>query len=334
MQGKKFPPDTAGGKIITSFPRALLGETIGNVERMLIEKAKTFDTLDYVYVVDADNMLHGVVSVKEILGNARKEAKVEEVMKRDLVVVHPLTKQERIVYRAILHNIKAVPVVDEKRCLLGIVPYDTILRIFNEEVHEDVFKFGGIFHKVGKEFTTVQSPASVMIKRRLPWLVVGVLGGAVTASIVSGFEDVLSTLISLAAFAPVLAYLSDAVGTQSETLAVRSMALDPKVSLRGYIIREIKVAVSLALICGLLIAVVALVGWRNKLLGVIVGASMFLSILAAVFISTFLPFLFRKLDLDPAIASGPFATMVSDVATIAIYFSVASALMSQAGLLG
>jgi len=332
MPGKKFPPNTAGSRMITTFPRVQFGETVKSVEGTLVEKAKTFDTLDYVYVTDKDNVIRGVVSIKEILGISRKDVKVEEVMKEDLIVAHPSTPQEEIVYLALSHNIKAIPIVDKRRHLLGIVPYDTILQIFNEEVREDIFKFGGIFHKVGKEFTTIKSPAPDMIKRRLPWLIIGVLGGAITASIVSSFEHVLSALLALAAFAPVLAYVSDAVGTQSETLAVRSIALDPKLSLKSYFIREILVALSLALACGLLITAVAVIGWRNSALGFIVGVSMFLSIIAAVFISTFLPFLFKQLNLDPAIASGPFATMISDIATIAIYFGVASLFLAYFGL--
>jgi len=189
------------------------------------------------------------------------------------------------------------------------------------------------FHKVGREFATIKSPASVMIKTRLPWLIIGVLGGTITASIVSSFENVLSTLLALAAFAPVLAYISDAVGTQSETLAVRSIALDPRLALKSYFLRELLVAVSLALACGFLITIVAFIGWHNPLLGLIVGLSMFWSILAAVFISTSLPFLFKKLDVDPAIASGPLATMISDIATVAIYFSLASMFLAYFGLL-
>lgn len=333
MPSKSFPQNTAGSKMITPVPRVQLGETIRDVEGMLIERAKEFGTVDYVYVVDSNNVLCGVISIKEILSFSGKENKVEEVMEKDLVVAHPLTSQERVVYLALSHNIKAVPVVDNGRRLLGVVPFDTILHIFNEEVREDVFRFGGIFHRVGKEYTTIKSPASVMVKRRLPWLIIGVFGGAVAASIISSFEGVLGVLLALAAFAPVLTYLSDAVGTQSETLAVRSIALDPKLSVRSYFVRELLVALFLALGCGLLISDVALVGWRNSVLGLIVGFSMFLSILAAVFISTSLPFLFKKVNLDPAIASGPFATMISDVATVAIYFSVASVFLVYFGLL-
>jgi magnesium transporter len=252
-------------------------------------------------------------------------------MKTKLVYAHPSTDQERMVYLALSHGIKAIPVVDRQKHLLGIVPYDAILQIFNEEVREDTFKFGGIFHRVGKEYSTIDASASTMVRLRVPWLIAGVLGGTVTAYIISGFENVLSTLLALAAFAPVLAYMSDAVGTQSETLAVRSIAIDPHVSLKRYFMREFSVAAALAFVCGGLLSVVALIGWQDPILGLIVGVSMFLSIICAVLISTGFPFLFTKINLDPAIASGPFATMISDAVTITIYFTVATLLLINFG---
>lgn len=332
MPKQKYPSNAAGSRIITAFPQVKIGENIKDVEKMFLEKAEAFDTIDYVYVVDNNGLLKGVISIKE-LHASNKDVNVEDIMKKKLIVTHPLTHQERLVYLALSNKIKAIPVVDKEKRLLGIVPYDVILQIFNEEVREDVFKFGGIFHKVGTEYTTIKSSAMTMIKTRLPWLIIGVLGGAITASIISGFEHVLNSLLALAAFAPVLAYLSDAVGTQSETLVVRSLALDPKLSLKSYFVREFIVALVLALVCGMLLSGVALVGWNNPTLGIIVGLSMFFSVISAVLISTGFPFLFKKVNLDPAVASGPFATMISDVATIIIYFSIASALLAFFGLM-
>jgi len=332
MAGKKYSPGTAGSIAITAFPRAKIGDTINKIENMLTEKAKEFETIDYVYVIDENEFLLGVASIKEIHSSA-KDTHIEDLMTRKLVSVHLLTHQERIVYLALSHGIKAVPVVDKQNHLQGIVPHDVILRVFNEEVREDIFKFGGIFHKVGREYIETEASTLTMIKRRTPWLVIGVLGGIVTASIISNFELVLSTLLALAAFAPVLAYLSDAVGTQSETLVVRSLAVDPKLAVKTYLLREFGVACALALMCGGLLSVAALVGWRDPILGLIVGLSMFLSVVAAVLISTGFPVIFMKLNIDPAIAAGPFATMISDVTTITIYFAVATGLLVYSGLL-
>lgn len=332
MSKRKFPPQTAGSRLISAFPKAKVGDTIASIEQVLTEKANTFETIDYVYVIDEDNVLKGVISIKEI-HSSKKDVPIEDVMTKKLVFAYPLTDQERIVYLALSNGIKSIPVVDRQKHLLGIVPFNVILKVFNEEVREDTFKFGGIFHKVGKEYTTIKASAATMIKTRIPWLMIGVLGGTLTASIITNFENVLNTLLALVAFAPVLAYLSDAVGTQSETLAVRSIALDPKLSLKYYFLREFAVAIVLALVCGGLLSTIALLGWQDPILGLIVGVSMFLSIIAAVFISTGFPFIFKKGNLDPAVASGPFATMISDVATMTIYFAIASLLLVQFGLM-
>jgi len=245
MPDQKYPPRTAGSRAIIAFPRAKLGDTVRNIESILTERARDFETIDYVYVVDENEVLLGVASIKEIHSSA-KDAHIEDLMTRKLVSVHVLTHQERIVYLALSHGIKAVPVVDKQNHLLGIVPYDVILKVFNEEVGEDIFRFGGLFHRVGKDYGTTKASTLTMIKTRTPWLIIGVFGGIVTASIISNFELVLSTLLALAAFAPVLAYLSDAVGTQSETLVVRSLAINPQLALRSYLLREFSVACALA----------------------------------------------------------------------------------------
>ena len=321
---KEAPQSSAASKMISAIPCVQTKTTIAEIEKMLLKKVKSLDSIDYVYVTDKRNVLKGVISIKEIYRNPKSTA-VEKIMERNLVTVHPLTDQERIVYLALKHGIKSVPVVDKEGCLLGIVPYDTILQIFNQEVHEDIFRFGGLYHKLGKEFNTITASASKMIKTRIFWLLIGLIGGSIAAYIVSYFEDVLSSYLILAAFIPVLVYMSDAAGTQSETLIVRGTALDPKLSIRKWLAREIVVALSLSIMCGTILSIISILGWGGDLvLGRIIGISMFLSIIGGVMISTLFPLLLEKLKIDPAIAAGPFATIISDIMTLTIYFTVAS----------
>jgi magnesium transporter len=329
MQPRSYPRFSAGSWMIESFPKVQPSCKIEELEKMLEENAVNFQTIDYIYVVDEENRLLGVASIKDVY--ASKNATLGEIMTTKPVYVHPSTDQERIVYVALSHGIKAVPVVDKEKHLLGIIPFDVILETFNEEVHQDTLHFGGIFHRVGKDYHTNESSVKTMVKLRIPWLIAGVLGGVVTASIITNFEHVISTLLALAAFAPVLAYMSDAVGTQSETLAVRSIAINPEMSLKKYLLRELAIAAVLAFVCGGLLSAVALVGWQDPILGLIVGISMFLSIISAVLISTGFPFIFTKINLDPAIASGPFATMISDVVTVTIYFTIATLMLLNFG---
>lgn len=323
MSMEDVPPETVESKMCTEFPRIKVGQTIADVEEMLTQYSDTFDTIDYIYVVNPENILKGVISIKKVYSTRDTSSRVESIMEQNLVTIKPSIDQERIVYLALSHGLKALPVVDEEEHLLGIVTYDKILKTFNQEVKKDIFRFGGLFHRVGEEYTSISSSASVMMKSRLPWLIVGVLGGTAAASVVSSFEEVLSKFLVLAAFIPVLVYMSDAVGTQSEALIIRSIALDPELSLGKYIIREVKIAAMLAVICGLLISVVAMVGWGNYFLGVVVGFSMFISIIAAVCISTILPLVFKRFKYDPAVATGPLATIISDITTLGIYFYIA-----------
>ena len=329
MQPKRYPSFSAGSWMIESFPKVQPSCKVEELEQLLEKNAVNYQTIDYIYVVDGENRLLGVASIKDVY--ASKNATLGEIMTTKLVYVHPSTDQERIVYLALSNGIKAVPVVDKEKHLLGIIPYDVILETFNEEVHEDTLHFGGIFHRVGKDYHTDESSVRTMVKLRIPWLIAGVLGGTVTASIITNFEHIISTLLALAAFAPVLAYMSDSVGTQSETLAVRSIAINPSMSLKKYIVKELAIAAILAFVCGSLLSAVALVGWQDPILGLIVGISMFLSIISAVLISTGFPFIFTKINLDPAIASGPFATMISDVVTVTIYFTVATIMLLNFG---
>lgn len=318
----EFHPESVESKMCTHFPLIHIGSTIGDVEQMLTLEAHTFETIDYIYVVDEANTLKGVLSVKKVFSIEDHTTKVEDAMKKDLITVTPEIDQERIVYLALSHSLKSLPVVDGKNHLVGIVPYDKILKTFNQEVKKDIFRFGGLFHRVGKD-ASITSSASVMMKTRLPWLIVGVLGGTAAASVVTSFEELLSKFLVLAAFIPVLVYMSDAVGTQSEALIIRSIALDPDLPLVGYIIREIKIAAMLAIICGVLISIVAIIGWGTYFLGAVVGFSMFISIIAAVCISTILPLVFKRFNYDPAVATGPLATIISDITTLAIYFYIA-----------
>ena len=317
---------TAQDSMISTVPRALPQDDLGSIKQLLSTQACQLGNIDYIYVINQQGHLDGVLSIKEVLSCMDSEVTAGEVMKQDLVVASPSTHQERLVYLALSHGIKSVPVVDEAGLFLGVVPYDQILRIFNHEVQSDVFNFGGIFHKVGEEYTTIKSSTKVMIRSRLPWLVVGVIGGTMAAGLIGNYEKLLSEYIVLAFFIPVMVYMSDAAGTQSEALIIRSMALDPKMAMKSYFLREVQVAVVIGLVSGALAAITSLLGWTQPVLSLIVGFSMFLSIIASVAIATVAPLLFKKLKYDPAVATGPLATIVSDITTLAIYFTTAMVL--------
>jgi magnesium transporter len=224
------------------------------------------------------------------------------------------------------NRLKSIPVVDSQNHLTGVVPYDAILDIFHHEFREDILRSGGIHHHI-KEIEDIATPVSKLVRARLPSLALGLIGGLFTAFIVSGFESILSSYFVLASFIPVMIYLSDAVGTQSQTLIVRMIALEPEFSIRRYLAREIRVGGTLGAIFALLLFVAASLGWGPLHAGAIIGLSMLVSMIFQSFISTYLAISLVKLKVDPAVASGPLTTIISDITTLTLYFSIASLLL-------
>lgn len=308
--------------ITSKVPTCLLNQTIGEVQEYLEIHSVEFDNIDYIYVLDDSQALKGVISIKKLLSLAH-HLKAGEVMHSDPISITKNTEPNQVVYLALSHGLKTIPVIENGDHFLGIITHYDILRIFNKEVQENIFKFGGIFHKVGEEYTSIQSSSYHMIRSRLPWLIIGVLGGIAAASLIAQFESLLSSFIALASFIPVMVYMSDAAGTQSEALIIRSMALDTNLNMKFYIIREMKVAAAIALVSGVLAGFMAFITRANPLLGAIIFFSMFFSIMASVLIATMAPLVFKKLNYDPAVATGPLATIVSDITTLAIYLGVA-----------
>jgi magnesium transporter len=322
------PKDIAGGRITQKFISASEHDTIRSIKAIISASAKTFDVLDYVYVVTSQNVLVGVMSLKEALQIVDDELPLNTLMKKRLVTIDYHSDQERIIYLVLRHKLKAIPVVNETTNQLeGVVPYDAILEIFHHEFREDFLRLGGIHHKI-HEIEELTTPASKLIRARIPSLVIGLLGGLLAASLITGFEDVLGYHLVLAAFIPVMIYLGDAVGTQSQTLVVRMIALDPSFSVVRYVLRELKVGLIIGLILASLLSVAALLGWSAPVqIALSIGISIFASMLFQSLIATYLSIALSRFNIDPAVTSGPLTTILSDITTLAMYFVIASLLL-------
>jgi len=165
-----------------------------------------------------------------------------------------------------------------------------------------------------------------MVKRRLPWLLIGLAGGILAAWILGFFEELLTEKVILAMFIPVIAYMSNAVGIQTQTLFIRDIALEKELPWKKYIFRQLTSCLIIGLICSAVFFAVVLLGW-DTWLGFVLGVSMLITIMVASFWSLFIPRLLYKMKVDPALGSGPFATVVQDILSIIIYFAIASWLL-------
>ncbi|MCJ7827678.1 magnesium transporter [Patescibacteria group bacterium] len=323
----EYPPNTAGRLMTTKVPTAFLGSTIAKTETELKKDTTKWDTINYIYILNQKKELRGVLSIKEIL-QAKPNTKVDELMQKEIVSARAYTVQERVARLSIAHNLKAVPVISKNNQFLGVVPSDVILNILNSEAGEDVLRAAGISTEKNNLLSIKKSSVLTHLRRRLPWLILGIAGSLGAAVVVSSFEEALQANLLLAAFIPTIVYTSDSVGSQAQTLVIRSLATEGKIDLLLYLKKEIIVALGIASALSVIIAAAVIILWQNSTVGSVLGVSVFATIFSAVIIGVSLPWIFDRLRLDPAISSGPFATIVRDIISILIYFYTAQVLIS------
>jgi len=326
----KSPLSSSEKAMLKKIPISKPSATIHEIEKYLLKNTRELETINYIYVKNANGKLVGVLSIKELF-RTPKDTRVSEIMVKDLITIRAKTDQERAARLAIKNNLKEIPVVDKNGKFLGIISNDTIMRILQEEHVEDMLISAGI-HKFKEPLKNIAgAPVSVHYKKRFPWLLVGLTGGFIIASIISFFEGSLKAYaILLASFMPVIAYIGDAVGNQAQMIFIRSIAIEHKLNIAKYLWREIKVAFLISISISALSSSISYLIWRNALISSVLALSFLLTILISISVAIILPWSFFKIKIDPAIASGPFATMIRDILNITIYFSIAKIIIASA----
>ncbi|MBI1972346.1 MAG: magnesium transporter [Candidatus Aenigmarchaeota archaeon] len=323
---EKYPHNSAGRRMITNVPVARVGETIHEITARLSKESTDLETIDYIYVVDRREKLVGVFSVKHLFSSPKK-TRIERVMKRNLITVSPEMDQEKVSDIALRYKIKDVPVVETGK-LVGVVPNHKIMSILNRSLQEDILHFAGI-HRSHLEFeNTLEVPFYKSIESRLPWLLVGLLGIMATAVFINSLEKTLERHLILVFFLPTIVYMSDAIGTQLQTLLVRDIAiLGKNLKVGRYFLRQIAVSTAISLISAVMVFAAVSIFWAQQFVGFVIAVSMLASFTFSAFTSLAVVYMLYKMGADPAIGSGPIATVVSDVMTILIYFAVAAAML-------
>ena len=324
-KNKKYKPNTAGDRMITSVPIINQNQTIKDARALLF--GNKIETVNYFYVVNGKGKLVGVFSIKEIFRRS-EESLIKDLMIKKVVKVKANKHQEKVAHLALKCNLKSVPVVDDKDKFLGVVPSDIILDILHKEMSEDILRSVGIHSIESKAVLELrEASAPKLTKIRLPWLLVGLLGGIFAARLLNIFNEVLSEYVILALFIPVMVYMAGAVAVQSETLFIRRLIFEHDLSVIKYLLREIKVGFLLAVVCGFIISLFTYFWWQEPVFGFIIGLSMFCAVFFAVFVAIFIPWILAKLKFDPALGSGPFATIIQDIISLVIYFLIATNLI-------
>lgn len=318
-----LPKDSAGLLATMSVPTCLAQATAASILEILRTNTAQFQSLDYIYVLE-NQMLIGVFSIHELF-SAPALSIVDSFMIKDVASVHEHTDQEHVAQLALAQSIKAVPVIDNQNIFLGVVLADDILRILHDEHTEDIYKSAGI--KVDSTQLQESSPLLKHIKQRTPWLFLGLLGGVAAAIIIEFFEKTVASEIAIAAFIPAIVYIGDAVGNQTEMLIVRALSRPEKISIWKYLRKEWLVGTLISLLMAVTIFALSFL-WMQKLaLSIVLTISVITTVWFSITIAAVLPWLFDKFGYDPAVASGPLATVTCDISSVSIYLLIASALL-------
>ncbi len=293
--------------------------TVKETKKMIFNN-NNFDSINYIYVITENKKLTGVVSIKELL-NAPENKEMKDIMTTELVSVLPHSHQESIVHLALHHNLKAIPVLDNNKILQGVVLSDTILEVANKEMNEDIMLLEGIHLKEYQSISPLHNKPIPLLLQRIPWLFVGLLGGLVAAQIISFFESQLQADLILLSFLPLIIYISDATGSQSQTIFIRYIAISNTPSFITYLRKELQLGTLIAITLSIALSVITYIFYSPQI-AILLGVSLLITTIMSICIAICIPLLLVKLHKDPAMGSGPFATIMRDLLSIVIYFIV------------
>lgn len=321
----EYPSETAGRIMTNRYVWIPQHYTVSEVVEKLKSYASISETINYLYVIDEDRKLLGVVSYRGLI-LAEPDQYIVEIMHSPVLSVPVDTDQEEVAFLIQKYNMVAIPVVEKDERLVGIVTVDEVLDIIVKEAEEDFRKMNA----TGGKTIDFNTKATVAAYRRLPWLILLLFIGLISGTIISRFEETLAQVVALAFFMPMIAGMTGNTGTQSLAVIVRGLTtkeLSKSVVLR-LLARELRVGLMIGIICGVLIALIAYLWQGNLYLGFVVGSSLIATLIVGTMAGTIIPLILYKFKVDPAVASGPLITTINDILSLVIYFGIATMFLS------
>ncbi|MBS7345341.1 MAG: magnesium transporter [Caryophanon sp.] len=312
---------TAGAIMTTEYVAINENSTTRSAMHILRNEAPTAETIYYLFITNMKKQLVGVISLRDLIV-ADEDVLIRDVMNERVVSVHANDDQEEVAQIMRDYNFLALPVIDDDQTLLGIITVDDIIDVIDEEAEDDYSKLAGI-----SDLDNFEQGPLAAAKKRLPWLIILLFLGMLTASLMAQFEHTLDAVAVLAIFIPLISGTSGNSGTQALAVAIRGLATkdaeksDSKVRL---LIRELSTGAIMGVLCALVVTGIVYV-WKGELvIGMLVGVAMCCSIIVATLAGSLIPLLMDRLGVDPAVASGPFITTLNDITSILIYLGLAT----------
>ncbi|HMW60377.1 MAG TPA: magnesium transporter, partial [Leptospiraceae bacterium] len=332
----RYPEHSAGSLMSTEYVRLLPGVTVGQVLSYIRSVAREKDTIYACFIIEPETeRLLGAVSLRDLV-MAELDWPIEKVMRRKPVHVHVREDRESVARKISKYNLLAVSVLDEDGLMVGFITVDDVIDVMVEEQTEDILKMGAVGSE-GLDTPYMKTGFFEMVRRRATWLVILFLSEMLTATAMGFFEDEIAKAVVLALFVPLIISSGGNSGSQATTIIIRALALG-EMHLRDWLrvmFREIRSGLALGTILGVIgflrIAVwsmfPSIYGPHWILVALTVGTSLVGIVLWGCVAGAMLPFLLKRVGLDPATSSAPFVATLVDVTGLIIYFSVAFLIM-------
>ena len=307
--------------LVEGAARARPEETAGGALARLAAEKPT--NVELVLVTDEQNRLQGVVPIERLIA-APLQAKLIDIASHGFPSVRPDTDQERAASLALHHSVDALPVVDAEGHALGVMPSQALLQILRREHVEDLHRLAGIKREAAQARHAIEDPPLRRARHRLPWLLIGLAGSALATAAMAAFESTLSTTIAVAFFVPGIVYLADAIGTQTEAIAVRRLSLT-HAGIAHLLAGELRTGMLLGAILGLASFFPVWLVFGDLRLAAAVATAIFAAGTMAAGLGLSLPWWIARTGRDPAFGSGPLATVIQDVLSLLVYLGVVRA---------
>lgn len=321
----KYEEDTAGGIMTSEF--AALGADKTTDEAIQYLRDCSFGRqIFYIYVTGAGDEFLGTVPIDRLITEG-PQVKLGDMAVPNVISVTPDTDREEAAILVLQYDMLTLPVVDEKGRLLGIITIDDAMDVMQDEATEDMYKLAG-----SSDDELLSKSAFKVAQIRLPWLFICLVGSLISGLVIRFFSGTISQAIAIASFIPAIMAMGGNTGLQSSTATVRGIATG-YISLArvgGVIFKEMRTALFMGIVCGVFMACVAFL-WRGGqiTLGIVVGISIFLAVSLSATMGVLIPIAFKRINVDPAVASGPLITMINDITGLLVYLTMSTILLSR-----
>lgn len=312
----KYPENSAGGLMAKEFISVNTNWSITQCVKEMRKQAEEVKFVYTIYVVDENNILKGTLSLKKLLFSNAKTI-MSDIMRSDIIMINANKDQEEVANIMNKYDLVALPVVNELNQLIGRITADDVMDIMKEEAEKDYQLASGISDDVESNDSIAE-----ITKARLPWLLIGLIGGLFGAKVIGIFD--IEKNYEMAFFIPLIAAMGGNVGVQSAAIVVQGLASGSTsiISMWNRLLKELGVAVVNGIICSLIILMSTYFLGYDMAMSVTVSISLFAVIIFAALFGTFVPLTLDKYDIDPALATGPFITTVNDILGLFIYFLI------------